>query len=81
MKAYWASGGYTSTHSLTKALAGVEWLDSRPDRFTPRERAPDTHWIGGWAGLRAVLDVVVKRKIPSPHRESNRKTPIVQFVA
>jgi hypothetical protein len=32
-------------------------------------------------GLRAVLDAVVKRKIPSPHRESNPRTPIVQPVA
>jgi len=32
-------------------------------------------------GPRAVLDAVVKRKIPSPHRESNLRTPIVQPVA
>jgi hypothetical protein len=32
-------------------------------------------------GPRAVLDAVVKRKIPSPHRESNPTTPIVQPVA
>jgi hypothetical protein len=32
-------------------------------------------------GPRAVLDVVVKRKIPSPHRESNPRTPIVQPIA
>jgi hypothetical protein len=32
-------------------------------------------------GPRAVLDAVVKRKIPSPRRESNPKTPIVQPVA
>jgi hypothetical protein len=31
-------------------------------------------------GSRAVLDVVVKRKIPSPRRESNPRTPIVQPV-
>jgi hypothetical protein len=31
----------------------------------PRERAPCTCWIGGWMGPRAVLDVVVKRKIPN----------------
>jgi hypothetical protein len=37
----------------------------------PRERAPGTHWIGGRVGPRAVLDAVVKRKIPSPRRESN----------
>jgi hypothetical protein len=32
-------------------------------------------------GLRAVLDAVVKRKILSPRRESNPRTPIVQPVA
>jgi hypothetical protein len=30
---------------------------------------------------RAVLDTVVKRKIPSPRRESNPRAPIVQPVA
>jgi hypothetical protein len=30
---------------------------------------PGTHWIGDWVGPRAVLDAVVKRKIPSPRRE------------
>jgi hypothetical protein len=40
-----------------------------------------THWIGGWVGPRAVLDAVVKRKIPSPRQESNPRTPIVQLVA
>jgi hypothetical protein len=29
-------------------------------------------------GPRAVLDAIVKRKIPSPHRESNRRNPIFQ---
>jgi hypothetical protein len=29
-------------------------------------------------GARAVLEAVVKRKIPSPRRESNPRTPIVQ---
>jgi hypothetical protein len=32
-------------------------------------------------GPRAVLDAVVKRKIPSPRRESNPRTPIAQPVA
>jgi hypothetical protein len=32
-------------------------------------------------GPRAVLDAVVKRKIPSPPRDSNPRTPIVQPVA
>jgi hypothetical protein len=57
------------------------WSASRPGRFTSRERAPSTHWLGGWVGSRAVLDAVVKRKIPSPRRESNPRTPIVQPVA
>jgi hypothetical protein len=71
---------YSSTHSLNSALDGGERSASRPDRFTPRERAPGTHWIGGWVGSRAILDAVVKRKIPSPRRESSPRTPIVQPV-
>jgi hypothetical protein len=71
---------YRSTHSLTSALDGGEWSASRPSRFTPRERAPGTHWIGDWVGPRTVLDAVVKRKVPSSRRESNPRTPIVQPV-
>jgi hypothetical protein len=47
---------------LTSALVGGEWPASRPCRFTPGERAPDTHWIGGWVDPRAGLDDVEKRK-------------------
>jgi hypothetical protein len=47
---------------LTSALAGGEWSASRPGRFTPGERAPDTHYIGGCMDSRAGLDVVEKRK-------------------
>jgi hypothetical protein len=72
---------YSSTHSLTSALDGTEWSASRPGRFTPKERAHGTHWVGGWVCLRAVLDAVVNRKITSPRRESNRRTPIVQPLA
>jgi len=50
---------------LTSALEGGEWSGSHP-----RERAPVTHWIGGWAGPRASLDTKT-RTIPSPHWESN----------
>jgi hypothetical protein len=49
--------------------------------YPPRERAPGTHWIGGWLGPRAVLDVVVKGKIPSPCWESNPRTLIIQPIA
>jgi hypothetical protein len=54
-------------------------LHTRP--LYPRERKPSTHWIGGWVGFRAVLDVVVKRIIHSPRRESNPRTPVIQPVA
>jgi hypothetical protein len=47
----------------------------------PAALPPSTHWTGGWVGPRAVLDAVVKRKIPSPRQESNPRTPIVQPVA
>jgi len=40
---------------LTSSLVGGEWSASRPGHFTPRERAPGTHWIGGWMGPRAGL--------------------------
>jgi hypothetical protein len=52
-----------------------------PAASPPRKEPPGTHWIGGWVGPRAVLDVVVKRKIPSLRRESNPRTPIVQPLA
>jgi hypothetical protein len=29
----------------------------------PGERAPPTHWIRGWVGLRADLDAVVNLKV------------------
>jgi hypothetical protein len=66
---------------LTSALDGGEWSTSRPGRFIPREKAPGTHWIGGWVGPRAVLDAAVKKKIFSLRRESNSRTPIFQPVA
>jgi hypothetical protein len=51
-----------STYFLTSALVGGEWSDSRPGRITLGERAPGTHWIGGWLDPRAGLDDVEKRK-------------------
>jgi hypothetical protein len=50
MKAYWGVEVYL--HSFFDiGIDGGEWSASRSDRFTPRERAPGTHWIGGWVGL------------------------------
>jgi hypothetical protein len=53
-------------HAAAALLPGIE-------PFVPR-------WIG-WVGPRAVLEAVVKRKIPSPRQESNSRTAIVQPVA
>jgi hypothetical protein len=33
-----------------------KWSASRPCRFTPGEKAPGTHWIGGWVDPRVGLD-------------------------
>jgi hypothetical protein len=44
-------------------------------RFTPGERTPGTHWIGGWAGPRAGLDAEARRKILCPFRGSNPDCP------
>jgi hypothetical protein len=71
------SGGM-APHILDSTLNGGEWSASRPGRFTPRKRAPGKHWIGGWVGPTAVLDMVVKGKIPSPHQESKPRTMIIQ---
>jgi hypothetical protein len=69
------SQGFGWETRMTSPLHGGEWSASRPGRFTPRERAPGTHWIGGWVGPRAVLDMVVERKIASTRRESNPDRP------
>jgi len=61
MKTYYWGIGVELHAFLTSALDGSEWSASRPGSFTP-----GTHWMGGWVGLRAVLETVVKRKIPQP---------------
>jgi hypothetical protein len=71
---------YSSTHSLTSAVDGGEWSALCPGRFTPKERPPGTHWLGGWVGPRAGLDTVSRRKFPSPRQDSNPDPPIVQSV-
>jgi hypothetical protein len=53
---------------LTLALVGGEWWASCTDHFTPGERVPSTHWIGGWMDPRASLDDVGKRKFLTPLR-------------
>jgi hypothetical protein len=46
---------------------GTRWgwvvsVKPRP-RFSPSERTPGTHWIGGWMGLRIGLDIEARRKL------------------
>jgi hypothetical protein len=65
---------------LISTLARGEWSASRPGRFTPGERAPSTHWLGGWLDPRAGLDDVEKRKLLTP-RDSNFNPSLVQPVA
>jgi hypothetical protein len=57
-------------------MDGDELPASRHGHFTPTERVSGIHWMGGWVDPRAVLEAVVKRKIPSPHRDSNARTPM-----
>jgi len=54
---------------------GVRWVAAitpRPleHRLLP-ENNPGTHWRWGWVGLRASLDVLERRKISFPCRDSN----------
>jgi hypothetical protein len=74
----WASGSIAVTF-LTPALDGGEWSASLPGRFISSERAPGTHYIGGWVGPRTGgLDTVEKRKIHRPCRELNPDSSAVQ---
>jgi hypothetical protein len=65
---------------LTSALFGGEWSASRLGRFTPKERARGTHWIGGWVDPRAGQNDLEKRN-SWPYRDSNFDLRVVQPVA
>jgi hypothetical protein len=47
-----------------------------PGRFTPRERAPSTHWVGGCVGGHGG-----EEKYSQPPPGIQPRTPIVQPVA
>jgi hypothetical protein len=64
---------YSSYSFLTLALISVT---PRP-RFTPEERIPGNHCIGGWVGLRAGLEAEARGKFLCLCRGSD---PLVQFV-
>jgi hypothetical protein len=63
MKMYWVVETYLHAF-LTSALDGCEWSASQPGHFTLRERAPSTHWIGGWVGPIGGLNAVTKKQNP-----------------
>jgi hypothetical protein len=60
---------------LTWVLDGSEWSASHLSHFTTGERAPSTHWIGGWVGPRGGVDALMKRKILCPCQELNSSYP------
>jgi len=66
MKTYW--GGGAAPRILDFGLEGGEWSASRPGRFTPRGRAPGTHWIGGWMSSGARLEAVPGIELWNPDR-------------
>jgi len=51
---------------LTSILDDGEWPASRSGLFILEDILPDTHWIGGWVGLRVGTDAVAKRKNSLP---------------
>jgi hypothetical protein len=69
---------YSSTHSLTSALDGDVGCASSPGRFTPRERAPGTHWIGGWFDCRLGLGIFLYTTAYSTALEPTQ--PLIQWV-
>jgi len=74
MKGYW--GVEVQLHTfLTLGIDGGTGSASCPSCFVPRERAPGTHCTEGWVGSSASLDVVVRRKIPSPYWDPNPLSP------
>jgi hypothetical protein len=56
----WGSG-VRAPSFLTLVLDWSKWLASRPCYFIPKERAPGSHWIGGWVGPRLGLDAAETR--------------------
>jgi hypothetical protein len=76
MKTFQGSGGI-APHILD---LGTRWR--RVVSFTLRPLYPQVksprYPLGGWVDPRGGLNTVVKRKIPSPRRDSNPDHPIVQ---
>jgi hypothetical protein len=53
---------YRSTFSCPRHYLEMSGQLHAPARFTLGERAPGTHWIGGWVDARTGLDDLERRK-------------------
>jgi len=62
---------------LTSTLDEGEWSAWRAVRFTPKEIAAYTPWVGDLVGPRVGLDAVTNKKISASIRN---RTPVVQPV-
>jgi hypothetical protein len=80
MESYWGSGGIAPPILWRRHYMEVSGQIHAPDLY-PQGKSPSYPLDRKLGGPRAVLVAVVKRKIPSPRRESNLRTPIVQPVA
>jgi hypothetical protein len=80
MKAYGGVGVQIHIF-LTSALVGGEWSASYPGRFTTGERAPGSHWVGGWVDPRAGVDEVEKILDPTGTRTPTSWSSSPQLVA
>jgi hypothetical protein len=65
---------------LTLALAVGKWLASHPGRFTPGQKSPGNHWIGGWVGSSIGLNIADQRKISCSYWESNPDSSTCMFI-
>jgi hypothetical protein len=77
LKAYWASRGIAPR--ILDLGTRWRWVVSfTPPPLYPQGKSPWYPLDTRLGGPRTVLDAVVKRKIPSPRREWNPRTPILQ---
>jgi hypothetical protein len=59
----------------------ISGLLQRSSRFTPGERAPGAHWIGGWVSPTAGFDPTRKTEMSFLYPESTPNSMVVENVA
>jgi hypothetical protein len=74
LKSEYALKAHGRVDAQTSALLGGEWSASRPGRFTPGEKVPGTHWIGGCVLPRTGLDDAEKILAPTETRTPTRRS-------